>query len=138
MPFESKSQWRAAFAGKIPGISKQEAKEWARKTDYSSLPEKKAGYADLENSLSVSDSPRLRSRGMLMRNLRGILSREKRSFAENCGSILATKVAKDPHDVGRIKGVATPDSLKPPGKDPKKQAINPRRNSKQSFTAFMS
>lgn len=130
MPFESKRQWRAAFAGKIPGISKQEAKEWARKSDYSELPEKKAGYIrDLRGNTPGYQRPETLRRHAV--------SREKRSFAENFGRLLASKVAGDPHDVGRVEGVATPDSLKPPGKDPKKLSINPRRNSKQSITAFM-
>ncbi|MCH9838590.1 hypothetical protein K0U83_23205, partial [bacterium] len=40
MPFRSKKQWRAAFGGHIPGISKKEAKEWADKTEggYKGLP----------------------------------------------------------------------------------------------------
>lgn len=46
MPFASKAQQRAAFAGAIPGFSKKRAKQWAAETDFSSLPEraKKASH----------------------------------------------------------------------------------------------
>lgn len=40
MPFASKAQQRAAFAGAIPGFSKKRAKQWAAETDFSSLPER--------------------------------------------------------------------------------------------------
>jgi hypothetical protein len=40
MPFASKRQQRAMFAGKIPGMTKEDAKEWADKTDFSKLPER--------------------------------------------------------------------------------------------------
>lgn len=42
MPFESKRQWRAAFAGKIPGISPAKAHEWAHETpgEFKDLPDR--------------------------------------------------------------------------------------------------
>lgn len=41
MPFHSKRQWRAAFAGHIPGISKEKAKEWAEETgSFRRLPDR--------------------------------------------------------------------------------------------------
>lgn len=42
MPFESKRQWRAAFAGKIPGISPAKAHEWAHETKekFKDLPDR--------------------------------------------------------------------------------------------------
>lgn len=39
MPFKSKAQQRAAFAGAIPGFSKKRAKQWADETDFEDLPE---------------------------------------------------------------------------------------------------
>jgi hypothetical protein len=43
MPFKSKRQQRAAFAGAIPGISKAKAREWAHETrDIKKLPERAA------------------------------------------------------------------------------------------------
>lgn len=41
MPFTSKRQWRAAFAGKIPGISPSQAHEWAHSTpSFKDLPDR--------------------------------------------------------------------------------------------------
>ncbi len=40
MPFKSKAQARAAFAGVIPGLGKKKAKQWAKKTDFSKIPDK--------------------------------------------------------------------------------------------------
>jgi hypothetical protein len=41
MPFQSKIQARAAFGGYLGEKMKRSAKEWADKTDFSSLPNKK-------------------------------------------------------------------------------------------------
>ncbi len=49
MPFKSKAQQRAAFAGALPGFSKARAHEWAHETkDLKGLPEhvKKAGHVE--------------------------------------------------------------------------------------------
>lgn len=40
MPFKSKAQERAAFAGYLGPKMKKSAKEWAAKTDQKSLPAK--------------------------------------------------------------------------------------------------
>lgn len=41
MPFQSKAQARAAFGGYLGEKMKRSAKEWASKTDFSKIPEKK-------------------------------------------------------------------------------------------------
>lgn len=44
MPFTSKRQWRAAFAGKIPGLGGEKAHEWAHKTkEFKDLPDRAPG-----------------------------------------------------------------------------------------------
>lgn len=55
MPFRSKAQQRAAFAGAIPGFSKARAKEWASETDFSKLPEraKKSAAHDVARRAAV-------------------------------------------------------------------------------------
>jgi hypothetical protein len=40
MPFRSKAQQRAAFAGVIPGFDKERAREWASGTEFGNLPER--------------------------------------------------------------------------------------------------
>jgi hypothetical protein len=40
MPFASKRQQRAMFAGAIPGLDKNDAKEWAKDTDFKKLPDR--------------------------------------------------------------------------------------------------
>lgn len=42
MPFQSKRQWRAAFSGRIPGFSKEKAREWAHETkgEFKQLPDR--------------------------------------------------------------------------------------------------
>jgi hypothetical protein len=39
MPFKSKAQARAAFAGAIPGLGGNKAKKWASKTNFSKIPD---------------------------------------------------------------------------------------------------
>ena len=41
MPFSSKAQSRAAFGGYLGKEMKSKAKEWASKTDYMNLPDRK-------------------------------------------------------------------------------------------------
>lgn len=54
MPFQSKRQWRAAFSGRIPGFSKDKAKEWAHETgSFKELPDR---------SPSEKGKPTLRSK----------------------------------------------------------------------------
>jgi hypothetical protein len=48
MPFKSRAQQRAAFAGAIPGFSKKRAKKWAKETDFEHLPEHVEKKAELE------------------------------------------------------------------------------------------
>lgn len=40
MPFRSKRQQKAMFGGHIPGMDKSDAKQWAKETDFSKLPER--------------------------------------------------------------------------------------------------
>lgn len=53
-------------------------------------------------------------------------------------SSLSDKAADSAAKAGRFKGVATQNSLKPPGPAVSKQAINPRRNITQAINAFRS
>jgi superfamily II DNA/RNA helicase len=100
MPFRSKAQQRAAFAGAIPGFSKERAKEWADKTDFDSLPEKAAAFAVLEDQLADAF---------------------KRAA-------LGSDISAMSRSVGAFKGLATQNALKPPGAAASSAVINPKRS----------
>jgi hypothetical protein len=58
MPFASKAQQRAAFAGAIPGFSKKRAKAWAAETDFSSIPERAKKSARLPRPKALQKAVR--------------------------------------------------------------------------------
>lgn len=111
MPFKSRAQQRAAFASKIPGINKEQAKEWASKTDFKKLPEKVAMQQVLAKLV-----PEL---AMLLKT-----------------AALGTAQTAKSKDVGRFSGFATEDHLKAPGMAAQSQAINPRRSLSNAISTF--
>lgn len=66
MPFHSKRQWRAAMGGHIPGISKEEAHEWAHETpSFKGLPDRapaEKGKPTLRSKEALDFSEALRRR----------------------------------------------------------------------------
>lgn len=123
MPFTSQRQMRAAFAGKIPGFSKERAHEWAEETpDIKELPDR----APAEKGKAT-----LRSKAA-----EGILDTHDRlvdafSKIAALGTILSSS-----SQVGRIGGTMTTNALKAPGVAATQQAINPRRSIAQAMGAF--
>lgn len=122
MPFRSKRQWRAAMAGKIPGISKEKAREWAHETKvpFRRLPERAPGQ---------KGEPTLRSKGAGVEDaLVGLCIKL---------AMPGTSLVKStPRRVGLFRGRATSNWLKPPGGSEIKHVINPRRNLLNAMTAF--
>ncbi len=121
MPFSSRRQQRAAFAGLLPGLDKAKAKEWAEKTDFSVLPERAA---------SQKGQPTLRSKVAGFSFLVDSLGEAFKSAA------LGTSVSAVSRNVGKFKGFATTNALKPPGRAPSMQALNPRRSLHNAMNAF--
>jgi hypothetical protein len=111
MPFASKRQQRAAFAGVIPGFSKAKAKEWADKTDFSKIPEKASALQYM--SQYIVQNPEF--------------------FVKLAFSLPKPgKLMKGP-SVGAFTGKATQNFLKPPGPAASSQVINPRKSIANTF-----
>lgn len=111
MPFQSKAQVRAAFAGAIPGFDKKKALEWAHETkNIKKLPE----YAGQDKEASLAD---------LFTDLVKL-------------SALGTSETANSKTVGRFKGFATEHSLKAPGMAASATAVNPRRSLVNAISAF--
>lgn len=150
MPFESKRQQRAAFGGHIPGISKTKAKEWAKKTDFSRLPErapaekgkptllsKKAGVASfLRRRRILKDfkkafGDQLEQPGT-QKNVFDAYQREKESALVELFTKIAFalpqpgQVRSSSKAVGKFTGMASQNFLKPPGPAASRHVINPR------------
>jgi len=76
VPFQSKRQWRAAFSGRIPGISKEKAREWAHETGtpFKKLPGRAAsqkGKPTLRSKKSSLGTPTARAIRALRRSKQG-------------------------------------------------------------------
>ena len=112
MPFRSKKQWRAAFRGRIKGISKAKAREWAHETgSYQDLPEK-VKKSSLEEALlplctKIAINISMASGGSMLR--------------------------RAGQGTGKFTGTATSNFLKPPGGSMAKTVVNPRRNIGQAM-----
>lgn len=109
MPFRSKAQWRMAFAGKIPGFSKEKAHEWAHET--------KKEFKQLPGHVKKSE-------------LEDVLALHFTKIAINIAKPATTmaSTALKSRATGAFGGVATQNFLKPPGAAMSKSVINPRRN----------
>ncbi len=102
MPFRSKSQWRAAFANKIPGISADQARDWAQDTNWDDLPEK-------SSSLGAKTAAFF----------------SKLSFAVPKPGAVRLDASRN---VGGFSGHVTENFLKPPGPAASRNIVNPNRS----------
>lgn len=148
MPFKSKRQQRAMFGGHIPGMTKEDAHEWAHETkSIKKLPErapaekgkatlrsKKANgdmmqyFADHpekhENYLDRKEADRIR-RGKskvaeVFRGLEDIVA-EALKFA-----VLGSSVTNS-NNVGKLRGMMTMNAMKAPSYAASTQAMNPTK-----------
>lgn len=125
MPFASRKQQRAAFAGKIPGISKDDAKEWAAATDFKDLPERSASQKGKPTLRSKAGKKKLAAVvGALEDSLIAVLKQA------SLGAVNALS-----KNVGRFSGMQTEHALKSPGVAASTQAVNPRRSIKNAINA---
>jgi hypothetical protein len=123
MPFTSKRQARAAFAGVIPNLTKDQVKEWAMKTDFDALPER---------APDEKGKPTMRSKAKTALLAALTVPEIVESFKlAAMGTIKST--AKN---VGRFSGMMTAHALKPPGPALSSTVINPRRNLNAAMTSF--
>lgn len=122
MPFASKRQQRAMFAGKIPGLTKEDAKEWSEDTDFSKLPERAA---------SQKGKPTLRSK-----KGRKAMKKAAELLAEAVKQAALGQVNSKSKNVGRFSGMQTQHALKAPGAASAVQAINPRRGISSAINVF--
>lgn len=163
MPFRSKRQQRAAFGGHIPGFSAAKAKEWAKETDFESIPERapaEGGKPAMKTSSkarrlhrlvlrSVEEVDRALREPTMVPEYTQTASREHgraKSSAFDALFDLCTKLAfalpkpgkvmASSKQVGSFHGTATPNFLKPPGRAASVQAINPRRSLKDAIHSF--
>lgn len=138
MPFRSKAQWRAAFGGHIPGISKEKARQWAHETrkPFNKLPQKVAArHHYVRHVLRHADELDRYVKPDLGKAYYEHQSKEKRAarileaFVKLAFAIPKPGVTSfKPKHVGSFKGVATNNFLKPPGPAASSSVINPRRN----------
>lgn len=152
MPFRSKRQQRAMYAGAIPGLTKEDAREWSKDTDFSKLPErapaekgkptmrsKKANGDMLQYFL---DHPK-KAENYLDRKERERKRRGKTASFEGLeeplaqvfkAAALGTAVVS-PGNVGRLRGMMTANALKAPqNMSAASQAIRPNKGVVSSMT----
>lgn len=124
MPFTSKRQQRAMFAGKIPGMTDKDAKQWASETDFKDLPER---------APAEKGKPTLRSKAAA---LASVMESLEPSFAAVLKTSAMGQVNSISKNVGRFSGMQTANALKAPGVAASQQAVNPRRNLKDAVNSF--
>jgi hypothetical protein len=123
MPFQSKAQWRAGFSGKIPGMTKEKAHEWADETDWDGLPDDKFGKTS-----SLMSQAAYSARVMLERKRR---QKTSELFAKMAYALAETgKVREDSsRNIGGFSGKVTENFLKAaPGITASSQPVNPNRS----------
>lgn len=99
------------FGGHIKGLTKDDAKEWAKETDFSKLPDR---------APAEKGKPTLR--------------RKKASFGDLIAELaevfkyaaLGTAVVS-PNNVGKLRGMMTTHAMKAPGYAASTQAMNPTK-----------
>ncbi len=151
MPFQSKRQQRAAFAGAIPGISKAKAKEWADETDFDLLPEKAASRRVAKQVLDVLKQPgSVKNYADAVQSERDHRRRKKAAFDGMSEALLKTsfalpkpgavfgktKAVSMSNQVGKYQGSSTANFLKPPGPAASTQAIQPGRSLNSAMNVF--
>lgn len=161
MPFQSKRQWRAAFAGQISGFSKEKAKEWAKETDFGKLPDRapaekgkptlRSKEASVPRAVFVAKKLReqLISAGTGKNVLDAVSAEKERkqrkhavdeTFVEFCKEAFAVpspgQVSMTPRHVGSFVGKATTNFLKPPGSTTA-AVTNPRLSLRNAMTKTM-
>ena len=101
MPFKSKKQWRAAMAGYIPGIGKNDAHEWAHETpSFKKLPNR---------APAEKGKPTLRAKRSALAVMGDELAKSAGSLTQAPGKVFAA----GSNLVKRFSGAATANSLKP-------------------------
>lgn len=124
MPFKSKRQARAAFAGKIPGIDPH---EWAHETpDMKKLPER--APAEKGKATMRSKSRTKKAAAELFAGLEEELGNIFKAAA--LGSAVAS-----PRNVGKLKGLMTTHAMKAPGYAASTQALNPGKSIVRAMNA---
>jgi hypothetical protein len=165
MPFQSKRQWRAAFAGQIPGFSKEKAREWAHetKTEFKDLPDRapaekgkptlRSKKASSSTSKAVYVAKKLREQLMssgtgknvfdAIQNERERLRRKQAAdeFVDFCVKIAFAvprpgQVSMAARHVGSFRGRATTNFLKAPGSTTA-AVTNPRLSLRNAMTKTM-
>jgi hypothetical protein len=134
MPFASRAQQRAAFAGAIPGFSKKRARQWAKETDFDSLPEKaKKAYGATSHA-----HPGIAKDVALSAKAESDRQKEKSSMPEEFVKLCAMILARPPRApvsksrlIGRFTG-KTPKVV--PGPAARSMAINPGKNPVNAVT----
>jgi hypothetical protein len=164
MPFQSKRQWRAAFSGRIPGFSKEKAREWAHETkgEFKQLPDRapaEKGKPTLR-SKEASAAPKavyvakklreqLISSGTGKNVFDAMQSERERSrrkqasdeFVDFCAKIAFAvprpgQVSMASRHVGSFSGQATTNFLKAPGSTTA-AVTNPRLSLRNAMTKTM-
>lgn len=119
MPFESKAQWRKAFSGMF---SQKKAKEWAGESPpYSELPE------HVKTSSLVKLCSMISMQAPVAPALRGPSAPKPKPVS------MAASAAKAQKN-GRFGGMATTNSLKPPGVAASNQVVNPSKGLRSAMT----
>lgn len=142
MPFSSKAQARAAFAGAIPGFSKARAKAWAKETDFSKLPDhtKKAqlhraiqpgaikdALVAIRNELEARERQKKSSLVMAPRVTSPALRGAKPPLATSTGKgTVTSRNAGLAKQNGEFQGRATTSGLKPVQTSTINQSLAPK------------
>lgn len=132
MPFKSKRQWRAAMGGHIPGISKEEARDWAHETKkpFKKLPDRVADEKGKATLLSKkAGDPRLPHFAKLAQMMGMAGSPASLGGLSNADGPGQPFDAPKPPQPGQGAGAAkntTPPRPKKPGLPLRRQIANPR------------
>jgi hypothetical protein len=116
MPFASRRQQRAAFAGRIPGIDPH---EWAKDTDFKKLPER---------APAEKGKPTMRSKKAAVQFFIDEATSAEDFLAQVFKVAALGSAVLKPNNVGKLRGMMTSNALKAPGYSAATQAMNPRKN----------
>lgn len=117
MPFESKAQWRKAFSGMF---SKKRARRWADESPpYNALPE------HVKTSVLHHAFEKLSS---LIAMPKPAAPSLRAPSAPQPKPVTMARSAQQAQNNGRFGGMATSNSLKPPGVAASNQVVNPNKS----------
>jgi hypothetical protein len=109
MPFASRRQARAMFGGHIKGLTKDDAHEWAKDTNFSKLPDR---------APAEKGKPTLRSK-------KASAAFDFEALVELFKTAALGTAVVSSNNVGKLRGMMTTNAMKAPGLGPAAQTVQP-------------